>query len=209
MSQIIAEPQVTLLAITPNAEALIEQAGRVCYDTAPGSSPDRIARWIRSGHESVIEHATVSFEVLASRVLTHELVRHRLASYSQRSQRYVKEDEAQYFLPPEVAAASGDGSATTEVYHQAMTAAWDAYRKLLAAGLAKQIARYVLPNACLTRIIVTVNFREARHLVQLRASKRAQPEFQIVARKMLAILLAEAPQVFADLKPLLEGPAEK
>ncbi len=210
LTQVIDEPQVTLLEITPHAEELIERAGRVCYDTAPGSSPDRIARWIRSGHESVIEHAVATFEIVGSRVLTHELVRHRLASYSQRSQRYVKEAEPQYFRPPELLpegdAASEAGppaGSAAEVYAQAMDAAWAAYQALLDQGVPKQIARYVLPNACLTRIVVTANFREWRTILKLRASKRAQPEFQVAARRILAILLEKAPQVFGDLRPLL------
>ena len=139
------------------AEELIEYAGRLCWDSTDriGSSPDRIEKWIEVGHESVIEHASASFYIRASRAFTHELVRHRLASYSQRSQRYVKEAEPRYVTPPEM---DTDQDAKT-VFEQAMQEAWEAYGKLLDLGMKPEIARYVLPNACETQIVMTMNFR--------------------------------------------------
>jgi len=189
--------EVKLLAITPNAERLIESAGRLCWNTQEktGSVPDRIQKWLDIGHESMIEHASASFLIRGSRAMTHELVRHRLASYSQRSQRYVRENEPSYLLPPEVE-ASGE---VTRVFTQAMNAAWDAYGSLLKAGLRPEIARYVLPNACYTDIVCTWNFRELRHIIKLRTSPRALPEIRAVAESLRDIMKAEAPQVFADL----------
>lgn len=189
--------EVSLLAITPDAERLIESAGRLCWNTQDktGTVPDRIQGWIRIGHESMIEHACATFSIRGSRAMTHELVRHRLASYSQRSQRYVREDEESYILPPEVRASE---EAST-VYRTVMTNAWQAYRDLLKQGLKPEVARYVLPNACCTDIICTWNFRELRHIITLRLSPRALPEIREVARQLRDIMKEQAPQVFEDL----------
>ena len=165
--------EVKLLAITPDAEALTEQAGRLCY--ASGDKQGTNEHWlearIKQGHDSLIEHASATFYIKASRVLTHELVRHRIASYSQRSQRYVKESEADYITPPGLAEFEG----AAKVYHESMAASWEAYRKLLQAGVKAEIARYVLPNACNTEIICTWNFREIRHIINLRSGPAALP----------------------------------
>jgi thymidylate synthase (FAD) len=189
--------EVKLLAVTPEAEKLIETAGRLCWDTQDktGAVPDRIQKWLEVGHESMVEHASATFYIRASRVLTHELVRHRLASYSQRSQRYVKETEPRYIEPPPI---SEDHSAH-EHFRQAMTVSWQAYSDLLARGVKAEIARYVLPNACETQIICTWNFREIRHIIKLRASKRALPEFRAVAEEIRRLVKDIAPQVFADV----------
>jgi thymidylate synthase (FAD) len=189
--------EVTLLALTPDAEQLIESAGRLCWDTQDktGTVPDRIKSWLDIGHESMIEHACATFSIRGSRAMTHELVRHRLASYSQRSQRYVRENEESYLLPPEVAASD----VATETYRRAMSAAWETYRELQRQGLKPEIARYVLPNACYTEIICTWNFRELRHIISLRATPRALPEIRDVAGRLRDIMKERAPQVFGDL----------
>lgn len=190
--------EVKLLAVTPDAERLIEEAGRLCWDTQDktGTVPDRIRAWLEIGHESMIEHACATFYIRASRVLTHELVRHRLASYSQRSQRYVKETEPRYIEPPEI--RERDASAHQR-FEQLMETCWEAYRELLAEGTKPEIARYVLPNACETQIICTWNFREIRHIIELRTSKRALPEMRAVAGEIRRIAKEIAPQVFEDL----------
>ena len=159
----ISEPTVRLVAVTPEAEGLIARAARTCYASGRLASEERDATLVRDcvrrGHESVLEHASATFEITGSRVLTHELVRHRIAAYSQRSQRYVKEtDDGFYFLPPEVVESADEP--TRAVYEAAMSQAFAAYRELIARGVPKQIARYVLPNACLTTIVATWNFRE-------------------------------------------------
>jgi thymidylate synthase (FAD) len=189
--------EVKLLAVTPDAEKLIETAGRLCWGTQDktGTAPDRIQKWIDVGHESMVEHACATFRIRASRVLTHELVRHRLASYSQRSQRYVKETEPRYIEPPEIK----DNEAAHSQFQEAMKACWQAYGDLLAKGAKAEIARYVLPNACETQIICSWNFREIRHIIKLRTSKRALPEFRAVAAEIRRIVKEIAPQVFADL----------
>lgn len=184
---------------TADSEQIVEYAGRLCWDTTEklGRNPRRIQEWIEVGHESVIEHASATFHIRASRVLTHELVRHRLASYSQRSQRYVKETKGCYIKPPEinqVAKTKGD-----TVFEKAMRDAWDAYGNLLRLGIKPEIARYVLPNACETQIVMTMNFRELRHFIKLRTSERALPEMRAVAGEIRRIMKDEAPRVFEDL----------
>ena len=196
-SSLISQNKTTIK--TSDSEQLVEYAGRLCWDTTDklGENLRRIQEWIEVGHESVIEHASATFYIRASRVLTHELVRHRLASYSQRSQRYVKETEGRYITPPEisqVAKTKGDN-----VFEKAMRDAWDAYGNLLRLGIKPEIARYVLPNACETQIVMTMNFRELRHFIKLRTSERALPEMQAVAGKIRRIMKEQAPKVFEDL----------
>lgn len=189
--------EVKLLAVTPEAEKLIETAGRLCWDTQDktGTIPNRIQKWLEVGHESMVEHACATFYIRASRVLTHELVRHRLASYSQRSQRYVKESNPRYVEPPPIK----NDKLAHDQFEQAMVACWQAYGELLARGIKAEIARYVLPNACETQIICSWNFREIRHIIKLRTSRRALPEFRAVAEEIRRIAKDIAPQVFADL----------
>lgn len=198
--------EVKLLAVTPDAEKLIETAGRLCWNTQDktGTVPDRIQKWIDVGHESMIEHACATFYIRASRALTHELVRHRLASYSQRSQRYVKETEPRYITPPELKRVGDLGGELSpwngeRLFIHVMQECWKAYGWLLKANVTPEIARYVLPNACETQIICTWNFREIRHIIMLRTSKRALPEMRAVAGEIRRIAKEIAPQVFADL----------
>lgn len=184
----------------PDCEELIEYSGRLCWDTTEklGTNSNRIQEWIKMGHESVIEHASATFYIKASRVLTHELVRHRLASYSQRSQRYVKESEPRYIIPPELESTANNKNRHS-VFEKAMKDAWVAYKKLLDLGVKAEIARYALPNACETQIVMTMNFRELRHFIKLRTSGRALPEMRAVASEVLRIMKEQAPKVFEDL----------
>jgi thymidylate synthase (FAD) len=185
--------EVTLLAITPDAERLIESAGRLCWNTQDktGTVPDRIQSWLKIGHESMIEHACATFSIRGSRAMTHELVRHRLASYSQRSQRYVREDEESYVLPPEVA-SSAEAMAT---YRGAMTTAWQAYGELLRHGLKPEVARYV-QQMLLHRDHLHWNFRELATSSRC-AHPRALPEIRKL-HQVRDIMSRHAPQVFAD-----------
>jgi len=179
----------------PECEGLIEYAGRLCWDTVDKieTNPRRIQDWIKVGHESVIEHASATFYIRASRAFTHELVRHRLASYSQRSQRYVEESKPRYITPPKL------GTTENNIFKRAMQYAWSAYNGLLNKGVKPEIARYVLPNACETQIVMTMNFRELRHFIKLRTSERALPEMRSVAGEIRRIMKEQAPKVFEDL----------
>lgn len=192
---------IELLASTPNPELTIAHAASTCYDSKPKElEPARkmIKAIIKSGHESCVEHASATFVLDGiSRVVTHELVRHRIGfSYSQRSQRYVNEHNPSYVIPEEIAGSPK----ALEVFQEAMNAAWAAYSKLQAVGMRNEIARYVLPNACTTKITVTANFRAWRNFLKLRCSKRAQPEIRGLAYKLLDELCKIAPSCFEDLK---------
>ena len=191
--------EVRLLAITPNSEYLLEQAGRICYASVEklGTNEKWLQTRISQGHESLLEHAVATFYIKASRALTHELVRHRIASYSQRSQRYVKEINEDYIAPPELSSETNPDAG--QLFQQAMLEAWKTYRQLLAKGIQPELARYVLPNACATEIICTWNFREIRHIIKLRSTQQALPEFQAVAEKIKGIMKLKAPNIFVDL----------
>jgi thymidylate synthase (FAD) len=192
--------KVEILAFTPDPEHLIEDAARICYDSfekkGPLSHIRIIEHLIRSGHESVLEHASVTYRVGGvSRTLTHQLVRHRIASYSQRSQRYVKEREPSYVTPPALS------NVASLIFHKAMDNAWAAYNELLECGIKGEDARFVLPNACQSEIIITMNFRELRHFFKLRTSKHAQWEIRNMAKEMWnQVMRIGAANVFADIK---------
>ncbi|MBP7604733.1 MAG: FAD-dependent thymidylate synthase [Spirochaetes bacterium] len=195
----ITEPEVTLLAVTPRAEKLIEEAGRTCYlsfdkmdDT---SEANFIRRCIKNGHHSILEHASASFRVRgASRAFTHQLVRHRVASFSQQSQRYVNEDEFNYVVPPDIQ-ANTEASALFDGF---LENARLAYRRLREMGIKKEDARFVLPNALESEIVFSANFRELRHVFALRCARGAQWEIRAVCLAMLRVMKAEAPSVFGD-----------
>lgn len=193
--------KVNILASTPNPEETIARCASTCYDSVPkelDKARKMIKAIIKSGHESCIEHASVTFEIDGiSRVVTHELVRHRIGfSYSQRSQRYVNESNPEYVIPQEIQ----DNKEALVLFTQAMDYAWFAYKKLQEKGLKNEMARYVLPNACQTKICVTANFRALRNFLKLRLSKRAQHEIRDLANIMLDALIQIAPSCFEDLK---------
>ena len=186
---------VELISVTQDAERIIEEAGRTCYQSPPGN-PKIIQAWIKAGHESMIEHASATFRVSeVSRALTHQLVRPRLASYSQQSQRYVNEKQFGYVIPDSIKEA---GLAVQQLFVDAMVRAQDAYNMLRMEGIPKEDARFVLPNACHTEIVITMNFREYRHFFKLRTDKHAQWEIRKMANIMATLLKSQAPNVFFD-----------
>lgn len=192
---------INLITHTPNPEVVIAKCASTCYDSVPKElekARKMISAIIKSGHESCIEHATATFEIDGvSRVLTHELVRHRIGfSYSQRSQRYVDESQPSYVTPEEIA----ENPKALEIYKDFMDASWNTYSKLQSLGLRNEYARYVLPNACKTKICVTADFRAWRNFLKLRLSKRAQHEIRNMANVILDDLIAIAPSCFEDLK---------
>lgn len=199
--------KVELIAHTPYPELVIANAARTCYDSPEKdlkASRLMIKAIVKAGHESCVEHATATFRLSdVSRVLTHELVRHRLFSFSQRSQRYVKENEASYVTPDVLVddnAANAQMKQANLIFEMAMNNAWTAYRDLLKLGLKPEDARFVLPNACATEIVVSGNFREYRNFLKLRLSPRAQWEIRKAANLILAELYKIAPSCFEDLK---------
>lgn len=199
--------QIDLIAHTPDPELVIANCATTCYDSKPkdiDASRKMIHSLVKAGHEAMIEHAHATFKLSGvSRVLTHELVRHRLFSFSQRSQRFVKENEESY-VTPDVLIDSNEANANMKqaelVFKMAMNDAWTAYRDLLKLGLKPEDARFVLPNACTTEIIVSGNFREYRNFLKLRLGPRAQWEIRKAANIILDKLYEIAPSCFEDLK---------
>lgn len=188
-----------LLAVTPRAERMVELAGRTAYKSfgriTDTSSGEFIRRIVRSGHESVLEHASASIRVKGiSRACSHQLVRHRLASYTQSSQRYVDESGAEFVVPPSIAQCE----AYRDLYMRHLTLVGEMYECLKKAGIPSEDARFVLPNACATEIVMSANFREWRHFLEVRGDHHAQWEIRALAYKVYVILSNEAPSVFAD-----------
>lgn len=197
---------VRLLSHSPDPERAIAVAARLCYapvgaaDLMEGMSDEAVRKVLRtimtSGHFSALEHVSYTFAIDGvSRALTHQLVRHRLASFNQQSQRYVRyTEEPSFIVPPSVQA---DPEALAD-FEAACTAAFDAYRALVDSGVAAEDARYLLPNAMETKIVVTMNVRELLHFFELRCCKRAQWEIRELALKMLELAEATAPYIFMD-----------
>jgi thymidylate synthase (FAD) len=213
VSAIASKPQgvhprmdVRLLSHTPEPERAIAAAARLCY--APVGAAELLETMsdraihgvlktiISSGHTSALEHASYSFAIDGvSRSLTHQLVRHRLASYNQQSQRYVSYVEEPYFIVPPTVAAD---PAALERFNAANAAAFAGYRALIEAGIPAEDARYVLPNAMETKIVVTMNVRELLHFFELRCCNRAQWEIRDLALAMLDLVEPTAPYIFSD-----------
>ena len=195
---------VELIAITRylrgdgTPEELLEHAGRVCYRSESRGAPGKFLRArIREGHESLIEHASATFEISGiSRACSHQLVRHRLASYSQESQRYVSMSDPEWALPPAVA----ENPEASAIWNGFADEVKSTYRALRELGVRKEDARFALPNAAATRIVVTMNFREFLHLFRIRISREAQWEIRDVCVQMLELVHSIAPSVFGDLR---------
>ena len=197
---------VQLLYHTPDPERAIAAAARLCYSPVGAAellehmSDEAVRRVLRtvitSGHTSTLEHASYTFAIDGvSRAMTHQLVRHRLASYNQQSQRYVAYDsEPVFVVPPSVAA----DLAARQAFDDACAAAFESYRALLDAGVPAEDARYLLPNAMETKIVVTMNVRELLHFFELRCCRRAQWEIREVALAMLDLAGPTAPYIFMD-----------
>ena len=195
------ECKVELLAITPNCEDVIELSGRECYQSEVRDKKI-IQNWIKSGHESVIEHVSATFRISGvSRSESHQHVRHRIASYSQKSQRYVKEDDFDYIIPPSI---EQNGNAK-DLFVDIMNVINDAYNDLVKLGIKKEDARFVLPNACATSFVCTFNFRSLRNFLKLRTDEHAQWEIRQVANKMLEYVKPLAPNVFFDFELITTG----
>lgn len=193
--------------ILEEPEDLIEFAGR--WDYGPASiekfgDRDIIRRWLKAGEESMVEMGDATIFIECSRVVSHEIVRHRIASYQQESQRYVKyqdeEPEDLFIRPPEL-----DSDMDRAQFDRACAVALSTYREFIRAGGKKQIARYVLPNATRTRLIMKANFREWRHFLKLRCHVSAQPEMQNIAWQIHDQLVDKFPTSFGDIKPFLEA----
>lgn len=240
--------KVTLISITPDAEKVIELAGRTSYlsfdkvsefplfEAISEKGEIRIFReedfsflknlsendsfeyedkkwkiqrkWrnsahkfiemlIKTGHLSVLEHAVATFRVEGgSRSFTHQLVRHRLASFTQQSQRYVEETGFEYVIPPSIE----KNQEAKKIFNDFIEFSKKTYKKLRDLGIQKEDARFVLPNAVCSEIVISANFREWRHIIELRGHPTAQWEIRKMAIEVLKILKEKAPSVFFDFE---------
>ena len=224
--------KVRLLAHTPEPERLIAAAAKNCYSSTDvdgildGLTEEKTDSFLRMltdiGHESPIEHASFTFAIEGvSRSLLAQITRHRMASYSVQSQRYVREHGFEYVLPPEIEKIP----AAREKFIQAMEDDQRTYEELTAALMegylrenldkgmteksarsaaekkAIEDARYVLPNACTTRIVMTANARSLQNFFCLRCCNRAQWEIRALAEQMYALVYAVAPTLFSKSGP--------
>jgi thymidylate synthase (FAD) len=193
--------KIKLLSITPDAEKIIELAGRTAYNSidkiTENSHEKFITNLISRGHESVLEHASASFLISdISRATSHQLVRHRLCSFTQRSQRYTSEKNFEYVIPELI---ENDERALKR-FLNLMERIRNDYEYLHSLGIKNEDCRSILPNACTTKIIITTNFREFRHIIKLRINKSAQLEIQNVCKEILKILKSFSPTCFYDLE---------
>lgn len=219
-------PIVTLLAHTPDPEKVVAAAAKLCYSrSSPGTLLDNLTdekaagfleMLSQLGHESPVEHVSFTFGIEGvSRSLLAQITRHRIASYSVQSQRYVPKDTFEYIIPPEIAALP---EAARE-FESAMDSARESYRRIAALLRDKYLAetppmdakqaekkaiedaRFVLPNACDTKMVVTMNARSLYNFFSQRCCNRAQWEIRAVAEQMLALVSAVAPSLFAKAGP--------
>lgn len=224
--------KVELLAHTPDPERIVATAAKLCYSSSDigslrdGLTDDKIESFIDMlasiGHESVMEHVTFTFGIEGiSRACSHQLVRHRIASYSQKSQRYVNEDGFEFITPPAIAGIPEAKEEydrvidiITESYSKIADMLTEKHKKALmdggadektAAGKARKLAnedaRFLLPNACETKIVVTMNVRSLFNFFRHRCCNRAQWEIRDVANEMLRLCLKTAPHIFAHAGP--------
>jgi thymidylate synthase (FAD) len=235
----MSKPRVKLIGHTPEPDKLVSAAARLCYSRAGAEdilenlSQEKVDRFlnllIEMGHQSPIEHASFTFAVEGvSRVLTHQLVRHRIASYSQQSQRYVRLEQFDYVIPPHIA----ENLEAKKLFQKAMTCDQRCYNELVellykqhydrlkaedgrdeksacrtAEKMAIEDARYVFPNACETKIIFTMNARALYNFFRLRCCSRAQWEIRELAEEMLRQVREVAPILFKNAGPAcLIGP---
>lgn len=204
-----AELHVELLQHNLNPEKIAALSAKLCYSGADlnklqdkisnEEQDDFIGNLIGMGHFSVFEHVSFTFGIEGvSRALTHQLVRHRMASYSQKSQRYVKVKETfPYVIPHTIE----DNKEALDKYIAIMDKIAECYTELSELGIPAEDARYVLPNACETKIIVTMNARELLHFFSLRSCNRAQWEIREMSDKMLGLVYKIAPAIFAKAGP--------
>lgn len=218
--------KVVLLNHTPDPERSIALAARLCYspkspadlsNTMTDQEVDRVLNTIiGQGHGSALEHASFTFGIEGvSRACTHQLVRHRLASYNQQSQRYVDETKCfAYVMPQSITDsdyeyinpfADEDGYfrdiSLEQAYVNFMNDVYDFYQEMIYAGIPKEDARYILPNAVCSNIVVTMNVRELLHFFNLRTCNRAQWEIREVAERMLKLCKDVSPKLFENAGP--------
>ncbi len=199
---------VKLIGFTPNPEKIPAMAAKLTHSKTKPEDLDKtsdkelkaILEQVTSlGHTSVIEHTNFTFAISdVSRSLTHQLVRHRIASYAQQSQRYVDFKEPNYVTPPKIA----KNKQMKKAYDDTMKTIWEQYNNLLDMGIPAEDSRFVLPNAACTNIMVTMNARSLLNFFELRCCQHAQWEIRQLANKMLKEVKKVAPTIFKNAGPV-------
>jgi len=200
--------RVQLLTHTPEPERACAAAARLCYSAADidqllardaGDQAALLQKILKLGHFSVLEHASFTFGIEGiSRACSHQLVRHRIASFSQQSQRYVSSDQGFPAVVPESISGRPE---LCELFNDFLAEAGRVYARLLDAGVPAEDARFVLPNAAETKLVMTMNARELHHFFHLRCCRRAQWEIRAMAKEMLRLARQAAPVIFATAGP--------
>jgi len=202
----VIEPKVEILTVFNGEEVLkfIERIGRTCYKSEDRITEDSAKRFIdnliKSGHESVIEHLNITVKFITDRGISHEIVRHRLASYSQESTRYCNYSKDKFGNEIAVIKPSRIANEQYLIWYNACLQAEKAYFDLLNIGVNPETARSVLPTCLKTELVMTMNLRELRHFLKLRTSKAAHPDIRIVAIDLLKQLQKLIPIIFYDIK---------
>jgi thymidylate synthase (FAD) len=206
---------IVLLQHTPEPEKTVALAARLCYSPASlGELREKLSatdirdfleKIMSLGHQSVLEHASFTFGIEGvSRTTSHQLVRHRLASYSQQSQRYVSHAKRFSAIIPDTVQENPEARA---LFEKELASLHEVYSRLVAMGIPAEDARYILPNATETKIMVTMNARELLHFFALRCCQRAQWEIRAMAIEMLRLVRPLAPTIFREAGPgCLAGP---
>jgi len=206
----IVEPKVEIITPINGDEILkyIEKVGRVCYKSEDSitdeSAKDFVKNIIKRGHETVIEHFNITVKFVTDRGISHEIVRHRIASYAQESTRYCNyskekfDDEITVVMPINVSDCNDND--LLEAWEWGCRDAEDSYFLMIRNGATPQTARSVLPTCTKTEVMMTANLRGWRHFIKLRAAKAAHPDIRILAKDLLIQLSEQIPVIFDDLK---------
>lgn len=176
--------KVTLIQQTPNPIETIAQIASICYDSSPKDAMKLVKRLYRNGHHSCFEHIYFTFKIEdISRACSHQLVRHRLCSFTQRSQRYCSENGFRVVLPDSIASMDDLGG-----FDHLISIIEAHYDELQARGVPKEDIRYILPNACTTSLYLSCNLRELIHISNERLCSRAQWEIRELVQKMVSLV---------------------
>ena len=213
---ITVKPSIEIVSNNDYKEMLtkLERIGRVCYKSEDyikeGSAEKFLKGIVKRGHESVIEHESITVRVTCDRGVTHEIVRHRIASYSQESTRYCNYTNEKFSNQIScIDIATGfeydlndeNDRKKYEIWNNAMNAAEQYYFQMIEAGAKPEEARSILPNSLKTELVMTMNLREWRHFIRLRASKRAHPQIREITEMIRKEFAERYPVFFEDLVP--------
>lgn len=206
----IIEPSVEILSDI-NSDAILrnlELYGRVCYKSEDRITNDSANRFIqmliKNGHESVLEHEKITVKFICDRGVSHEIVRHRIASYSQESTRYCNYNKDKFGNELTIIRPCfwNEDQEQYKIWKDTMQKIEDSYNSLISLGTKPEEARSILPNSLKTEIVVTMNMREMRHFLKLRTSLRAHPQMREVSCKLLRLLKEKLPVIFEDIEEI-------